>query len=406
MNGEGNEKSTRIGGAYAFFLNAISQGDLEGKPIDLSRLRLRITHHLDLVSIKLEQGDSPNRIFESLNNTGVPLEASDLIRNYLFMMIPGESQQEAAHNRFWYPMQEKTGDRLDDFFWRYSMMNGQLTRQDETFDVVKELLEGTDATSNLERFHEFSLYYRQVTELETEALDAQVSCQIERLNKWEVDVSYPFLMRVLKSHSIGELVLEEVVDCMKMIESFVVRRAVCAIPTNRLRRVFVQMATQVDLDSLSSSTRTYLMANEWPGDDEFHEKLITYRMYVPSRLSRTRLMLDSIEKSFGHKETPELDDLITVEHIMPQTLTETWRTMIGAKVDEIHFRLLHTIGNLTLSGYNPELGNRSFLDKERLLGESNFALSKDLKGRNTWDESAINDRADHLARRAVDIWSR
>ena len=102
----------------------------------MRRLKERVTLYLDLVSIQLEQGDSPNRIFESLNNTGVRLEASDLIRNYIFMRIPDEAKQNWAYDNLWFPMQEQLGSSIDDFFWRYSMRAGELTVQDDVFELA------------------------------------------------------------------------------------------------------------------------------------------------------------------------------------------------------------------------------------------------------------------------------
>ena len=367
------------------------------------------------MSITLEQDDSPNRIFESLNNTGRRLSVSDLIRNYLFMHIPGESQQQVVYDKYWFPMQQRLKDEnenqdyLSDFFWRYLMMNGQLPRQDETFEGVRELLgqpSTQEATEALKRFFRYSVHYARLANLNQGESKGLFLAQMSRLNQWEVDVAYPFLMKAMEHHSEGSISEVQLVEVMRLVESFVVRRTVCGVPTNRLRRVFAMMSSRVDYSNIISSARSYLLENEWPGDQEFREAFIRFRLYVPSRLGRTRLVLRTLEESFGHKERPEITDKITIEHVMPQTLTPNWKEVLGPNFLEVHAQWLDTVGNLTLSGYNPDLGNQPFSEKRRLLTNSNFALSKMLQEHQVWNQETVLDRAGKLANRALTIWVR
>ena len=138
INGQAANGNGQVFTAFKYFSRKIDDGDLEGATLDLRELKLCITDHLDLVSITLQTEDSPHRIFESLNNTGMHLGASDLIRNLIFMNIPGEREAQDAYDQHWYPMQEATREYLDDFFWRYLMMDGSLPRWNETFEVVKK----------------------------------------------------------------------------------------------------------------------------------------------------------------------------------------------------------------------------------------------------------------------------
>ena len=403
--------STQIGRAWTYFRQALEEGDPNGSDIDLRRLKNCITSYLDLVSIKLEQEDSPNRIFESLNNTGMRLSVTDLIRNYLFMNIRGEPAQQEAYETLWYPMEMRLSDEgydyASDFFWRYLMMEGKLPRFDETFNVIKELVGNADSDKVLhflEEFSRFSKYYCRLAELDRSEPDGPFLSQIVRLNQWEVDVAYPFFMAALERVHEGDISEAQFVDVARMVESFVIRRVVCGVPTNRLRSIFAQMKGGVDFSDFINTSHQYLLNNDWPTDDEFTAAFVRFRLYSPARLSRTRLVLTSLERSFGSKETPEMGPNITIEHIMPQTLSTEWRAMLGSRATEVHPKWLDTVGNLTLSGYNPDLGNKPFSEKTRLLLDSNFALSKGLREYEVWDEVSIEKRGKGLALRAAQVW--
>lgn len=416
MEGQESDQKGQIGKAWQYYKAVLEQGGPDDQPLNLAKLTSCITDCLDLVSVTLDQRDSPNRIFESLNNAGMGLGSSDLIRNYIFMRIPNEAEQEQAYERDWFPMQEATGEWLDDFFWRYLMMYNKLPREDETFEGVKGILDGlpdADIPGELLRFSRFSSYYRRLGDPEKNEPDHPIRLQMKRLNDWEVDVAYPVLMQAFHSHATGDVSHEQLLDVLRMIESFVVRRTISGVPTNLLRRIFARMASQVDFTRAVEDVRSYLLENEWPDDTEFAEKLPRFRLYVRARLPRTRLILTSLERSFGHKETPEMGPNITIEHTMPQTLTPAWREMLGLRADEVYYRWLDTVGNLTLSGYNPDLGNKPFEEKKRIfagltaeLPRSNFALSLDIQACNVWDEQAIIRRGQSLAQRALTIWKR
>ena len=406
-NNAGDSSESNVWYAFNYFLKAIDNGDINGAPFNLELLHLCVTDYLELVSVTLDQNDSPHKIFESLNNTGMALGPSDLIRNYLFMHIKDVDKADAVYNDDWYPMQQSTGDKLDDFFWRYLMMDGSLPRNDETFDAIKEHL-GKDlsedgAIAKMREFANFAWHYRRLRQIDgaNPAFDQQAL----RLNTWEVEVAYPFLMQALEWTENGDITWEALVESMEIIESFVIRRAVCGLPTNRLRGIFGRMAAQAKPDGFILQTRDYLDKSDWPTDEWFSEAFASYQLYG-RRLDRTRLILDSLELHFGDKEHPDMNGPITVEHIMPQHLTDEWRTMLGPDATELHSKWLHTPGNLTLTAYNSELGNRPFSEKKTMLANSNFALSQSILERAVWDGDAIRSRGEVLVERAVRIWPR
>jgi len=402
----------QIGAAWQFFEKAIADGDLSGKPIELPKLKVCVTDYLDLVSITLDPDDSPHRIFESLNNTGMKLGPSDLIRNYLFMRIPDEQRQQETYDSAWFPMQEGLGSHLDGFFWRYLMKDGILIRWEETYSQMQAVVEEKKKLENsripdfLRELNIYSSYYGRLIWPDKREPNIALREHLSRLNSWEVEVAYPFLLNVLDALAHGRIAEDEVAHVLSMIESFVVRRTVCGIPTNRLRYIFANMSPSIDIASYVESSREYLLKNEWPGDAEFRDKFQTFRLYTPSRLARTRLILGALERSFGHKEPIELKETITIEHIMPQTLNEQWRKMLGERAEEIHAQWLHTVGNLTLSGYNPDMGNQPFEEKKKVLRDSHIELSRDIVACELWNENAIKVRGAMLTDRAVAVWKR
>ena len=404
----------RILKAFRYFSQRISDGDSDENPFDLGKLKSYITDRLDLVSITLESEDSPHRIFESLNNTGMPLGASDLIRNLFFMNIPTEKDAEDAYNRLWLPMQEATANRLDGFFWRYLMMDGSLPRWDETFEEVKKRFGdggAEQAIESLEEYSKFARYFRWLCLLEDERLPSPLPPQIKRLNSWEVEVSYPFLMKSLDWEAEKIIDASDLLEVMEMVESFVVRRAVCNVPTNSLRRIFVGMSVQVkksvqaDSSKFVASSRNYLLDNNWPSDDDFKESFMRFRLYS-ARTARARLILESLEDSFPRDGSVAITGDITIEHVMPQSLTPEWNDMLGSNASDIHSQWLHTPGNLTLTTRNPELSNASFSKKKMLLQPSKFSLTDSVLEQGRWDEDAIRARGEMLAEKAIHIWQR
>lgn len=418
LTGENVDQQNRVIEARDFFRKAIEFGDLEGEELDLAKLKNCLTVYLNLVSIRLDQEDSPHRIFESLNNTGMALTASDLVRNYVFMQLADDEEQlNQVYHRHWLPMQRRTEDEdgkshLSNFFWRLLMKAGELPRYDEVYQGMHDWVDeqqntGRSISDILDEVNRFSQHYVKLWKPEVHETSPEVRNQLKRINQWEVDVAYPFLLTVMEEREKGSLDEGEVINILKMIESFVVRRTVCGIPTNRLRRVFARMSKVVlESDDFVNSSQTYLAKNEWPTDEEFREKFLKARIYFTGRLSRTRLFLTSLERSFDHHEPIEMNDQITIEHVMPQTLNDEWRKHLGDEAEQVHALYLHTIGNLTYSGYNSEMGNQPFESKKNILSQSHFEMNRQIIEMEEWTRTQIEERAKNMADRALLIWSR
>lgn len=210
---------TLIGQARAFFDKVLDLGDLEGKPIDLVAMKSCITDYLNLVSIRLDQDDSPHRIFESLNNTGQPLTASDLIRNYIFMSIPTEEEQAACYSKYWYPMQQRMEKELSSFVWRYLMKDGNLLRYDDVYEEMRDYIDQGDESvvEVLEDLDRHSQYYMRFWRPDPNEESLEIRTQFERLNAWEVDVAYPFLLTAMHKRAKGVITYEDLLQILRTI---------------------------------------------------------------------------------------------------------------------------------------------------------------------------------------------
>jgi hypothetical protein len=166
------------------------------------------------------------------------------------------------------------------------------------------------------------------------------------------------------------------------------------------------MSGQVEDRAYVQSCREYLRTNDWPSDTRFKKEFQAAPIYIRSRLARTRLILTSLEESYEHHEQIEMTDTITIEHLMPQTLNDWWRDHLGTSYSSVHEEHLDTIGNLTYSGYNTEMGNRSFPEKKEILAQSHFEMNRDINKSDQWTLEEIKTRAAKMADHALKIWER
>ncbi len=409
---------TRIGAARRYFSRALSRGDVNGAPLDLRKLVNCIASRLDMVSITLDGNDNPNRIFESLNYTGLTLDAADLIRNYMFMNILDPQKQDAAYEKYWYPMQESLDRRQERFFWRYLMMDGSLIKleRDVIFDGVRNLIGpgvDDDAIINaLKEFHEFSDYYLEAVLPIAHGKNRAISERIHRLHQWGVDAADTFLMKAISHVRLGHIGANELEAVIEMIESFVVRRHVTGFTQSGLRNIFARMLREAEFNenSFVESSLHVLRNYRWANDQDFIQGFLRRELYVANaRYPRAWIILSTLERSLERslrlKEPPNLENA-SIEHIMPQNLTRQWRDALGPNSVEIHSRLIHTLGNLTLTGYNSEMSDKPFREKKTFLAQSSFALNSSLKDLDEWNAETIEQRGRELAERAATIWRR
>lgn len=390
------DKITRV---YQFFERKLKPGH-----IDATKIKNIITGKLSIVSIVLDSDDNPYLVFESLNAKGRPLTQSDLIRNYFFMRIH-VNEQERIYLQYWKPMEEVLGKNLTEFIRHYLMRNGVNVKQNDVYFSLKELINQGDALTHLKELFRFAGYYERLLNPEKEE-KPNLRRALQRLNKMEVNTSYPFLLNCYDDYSNQIISADEFYEVLKTIENFSIRRFVCNVPTNQLNKIFPSLYGQVQdkPGSFVSRVKSVLQTKGYPRDVEFKSRLQDVKLYGSGdRAVKAKLILETIEESYQHKEQVSMDDF-SIEHIMPQTLTEDWQTYLGDDWELTHELLLHTIGNLTLTKYNSELSNLDFNSKKQLLQESHLEMNKYFQSVSEWKKEDIKQRSEHLAELALKIW--
>ena len=395
-------QQTRIAKAAAFFKRRLRSPEAP----DLETLKKVIVDNLMLVSIVLDPDDNPHLIFESLNAKGKPLSQADLIRNYFFMRIHVDDQEQ-LYEKSWEPMQERLGDSLTECIRHFLMKDGAIVKKGEVYFALKERADGKsqqEVIVYLQEVSRFADYYAKLLQPDGES-SPKLRERMKRLNRIEVTVAYPFLLNVYNDYANEQIDEDEFSDVMEVIENFMIRRLICRVPTNQLNKIFPALYAQAsEADSLVEGLKESLRTKNYPRDTEFRERFVSSRLYTSGDRVRTKLILERLESSFGNKEAVPYDNL-SVEHVMPQMLTDWWRQHLGEDFEATHELMLHTIGNLTLTGYNPELSNADFPHKRQLFKESHLSLNKWFVDQEKWDEETILIRAESLAEVALSIWA-
>jgi uncharacterized protein with ParB-like and HNH nuclease domain len=395
------ERTTQVFAAYKFF-----EREMRKKPLDIERLKIVISKTLSAVSIVLDINDNPHLVFEGLNAKGRPLTQADLIRNYFVMRVHVDAQED-VYRKSWRPMQESLGDSLTEFIRHYLIMQlGDTVNVNDVYFVLKDQITPANAVPYLEDLAKHAVFYERFLFPDHEPNEL-LRAALWRIRRMEVGVSYPFLLRCYAQHAAGQLSLDEFIEILKVIENFLIRRFVCNVPTYGLNKVFPPLFTQIQRaksKTVCDGLKAVLQAKNYPKDYDFRSKLRDAKLYGPGdRITKTKLILEALESAYEHKEQVPYDKL-TIEHVMPQTLSDNWKAQLGSDWQMVHELYLHTLGNLTLTAYNSELSNEPYPTKRKLLQESHIELNRTFGDYETWTTQSIDDRATALSEMALAVW--
>lgn len=406
------EHSIRLKQNFEFFDSKISAlgEDLTTLCMGLNKLVI-----VD-VSLNREQ-DNPQLIFESMNSTGRELSQADLIRNFILMGLEPKHQTQLYEDH-WRPMevefgQEAYGVHFDSFMRHYlTLKTGEIPNVRAVYEAFKAFsrepaIESGGVDALVADIHRFATYYCAMALGKED--DKSLGEAFRDLRELKVDVAYPFLLELYEDYSSGLLMRDEFVSAVRLIEAYVFRRAICAIPTNSLNKTFATFRRSLKKDRYLESIKAAFLIlpsyRRFPSDDEFRSEIIERDLYNFPRRSYWLRRLEN----HGRKERVPVDEY-TIEHIMPQNdnMSEAWRSALGPEWERIHETKLHTLGNLTLTGYNSEYSDRPFLEKRDMKGgfkESPLRLNEGLGTVDLWNEDAIDRRAKRLARVAAGVWA-
>jgi len=406
-------EESRVVQAFRYFCKRLDGADVEDNPLQPSTVLQAIQQSLQVVMINLGEADDPYLIFESLNHKGKPLTQADLVRNYVLMRFQHSTsaggEQEAAYEDLWRPMETRLGSEMTDFLRHFSMRGGRNVRKGDIYSASKTELEklkdAATVKAGLTEMKKSALAYHKFVR-PSEENDERIARRLLAIQDLDSTVFYPLLLRSYRSYEREEIALDEVLKTLDLLESFYLRRLVCGVPTNALNKITLELCFNLPGDKPSAWLQERLRqgsgSRRCPGDQEFADALVVQQVYPRRKLAR--YLLVALEEAHEHKE-PVDTATATMEHVMPQTLTEPWQKALGDNFAGIHERWIDTLGNLTLTGYNSELGNATFPEKKAKLQNTHFELSRSLLAEETWGPQQIEARGRRLAALAVSRWS-
>ncbi|WP_191565973.1 DUF262 domain-containing protein [Metabacillus idriensis] len=396
-----NDEKSGIRQAYDYFRNKISKVE-----IDFRELKTLLSTRLSLVSIVLASDDNPYLVFESLNAKGRPLTQADLIRNFFFMRISSD-KHEQVYQEYWKPMQDYYQESLTEYIRHFLARKGKIVRSTEVYSELKDSVSTGDIIEHVKELHRLSEYYKCILNPDLIG-DLNIRRALHRINRIEAKTSYPFLLNMFTLYREGKLLSEEFVNIVSVVENYLIRRFVCDIATNELNKIFLSLIQKVSgfsTKELLEEVKASLQNKGYPKDQEFRDKLLTTRLYGSGdRAKKTKFILESIEESYRHKEKINYDNL-TIEHIMPQTLSDSWKISLSEEWENIHDKYLHVLGNLTLTAYNSEMSNETFQKKRGNLANSHLEINKTFRNVNNWGIDEIKARTNLLADKCLQVWS-
>lgn len=403
----GNDASLRVADNFKFFKEKINADNA----VDIYNGIMR----LFIVDVALEKDkDNPQLIFESLNSTGLDLSQADLIRNYILMGQEIKLQTE-LYEKYWFPMEQSYGNEYTasfDWFMRdyLSVKTGTIPRIDRVYDSFKTYASSSKApatiTEVVQDIYKFSGYYVNMV-LHKEP-DAELQKGFKNISKLKVDVSYPFLLPVYSDYELDIITNDEFKQIINLVENYVFRRAICGIPTNSMNKTFATLYKSIQktdyLEGVKAAFQLMDSYKRFPTDAEFEKEIVFKEVYN----FRNRNYLLSKLENYKRKEFVNVDDY-TIEHIIPQNpeLSHEWQKMLGEDWKEVQSKYLHSLGNLTLTGYNSELSDKPFSQKKTMEGgfnDSPIRLNDFLRKVDIWNAENIDARAKELAEKARQIW--
>ena len=394
---------------YNFFANKLADKEIQPAEVYESIGKLQI------VNITLDRAvDDAQAIFESLNSTGKELSESDLIRNYVLMGLE-PSEQTYVYEHLWRPMEqlfiyETQGTVMDAFFRHYLTMKlSRIPKQGRVYEEFKLYhlnCEFGTIRELCQDLLEYAKYYTNIVFKRN--TDTDLKKLYEDIIDLRMEVSYPFLLKIHHDCVEGLITSDELKEILKLCISYVLRRAICEIPTNSMNKTFATLKNYIRPDDYMNSVKAFFVMQdtykEFPDDDKFEGAFESRDIYN----MRARNYILSRLENFENK-APIIIENYTIEHIMPQNknLSSEWQADLGAEWQEVQKKYLHTIGNLTLTAYNSEMSDRPFLEKMDMPGgfkESALRLNKYVVLQNKWNEKHIQERANELLKKAESIW--
>ena len=378
---------------------------------------------LEIISITLDQGDNAQLIFESLNSTGLALTEGDKIRNYILMGQPPKEQNK-LYDTYWTTIERCTGNDVSGFVRDYLSVKQQVTPTiSNVYRAFKEYAEEArlPMESLLEDLRRYARLYEKLLTCHSGLNNQKLDDCLYRMMRLEIVVTRPFLMEVLRLNQDGKLTVDDVLQVFLITEIYLFRRNICEVPTNALNKIFLNLNKEIlRYDNTADNyVQKFIYAllfkkesGRFPDDEEFTTALAAKQVY--QMRGKYKAYLFERFENFGTVETKDVythldNNVYTIEHIMPQHLTPAWTEALGSNAAEIHSTWLHRLANLTLTGYNPSLSNKSFAEKrdseEGGYKASGLKMNQKISNKESWGLPELEERSNEMIALAKKIWA-
>lgn len=402
---------------YNFFRSIITEDNFETILMGLNRLIF--------VEISLERDkDDPQRIFESLNSTGLDLSQSDLIRNYILMDLPPKDQNRIFET-IWNPIEENARDYVkqsslvSEFIRDYlTLRNKKIPNKNKVYAEFKSIYankKDEDYHQELENIKSLSIHYRKFVNPST-VPDSSIRKELEYINRLEINVAYPFLLQVFEDADNGFLSKEDLLKVLKLVQSYAWRRFIVGLPTNALNKIFMTLYSEVDTEEYYESIAKALLKKKgsakFPSNEDLKTSLKDKDLYNTQPKNRN-YMFEMLENHNNREYVSTSNEHITIEHIFPKSPSDDWNNHISPEdFFQLKEKYLNTIANLTLSGNNGALSNKSFKEKQQMNVDGNeqgynysrLWLNSYLKSIEKWTLSEYEERLNIIYERFLKIW--
>lgn len=378
---------------------------------------------LEIISITLDQGDNAQLIFESLNSTGLALTEGDKIRNYVLMGLPAQHQTK-YYDTYWANIEKCTANDVSGFVRDYLSIKQQVTPTvNNVYRAFKNYAESVSLPIDtlLTDLLRYARFFEKLLTCKSGLKEQKLDDCLYRLMRLEIVVTRPFLMEVLRLHQDGKLTTDDVLRIFLITENYLFRRNICEVPTNALNKIFLYLNKEIIRydntadDYVSKFIYALLSKKEsgrFPDDAEFRLALAEKQVY--QMRGKYKAYLFERFENYGTIETKDVythldNNVYTIEHIMPQHLTPAWNESLGVNAAEIHSTWLHRLANLTLTGYNPNLSNNTFVEKrdakEGGYKASGLKMNQKIATKQTWGLDELKERNDEMLELALEIWA-
>ena len=375
---------------------------------------------LEIISITLDKGDNAQIIFESLNATGLALSEGDKIRNYILMGLTAQEQTK-YYDTYWEKIEKCTDNNVSDFIRDYlSIRQKIIPARGTIYKAFKNYAVSLPIDVLLTDLLRYARFFEKLLTCKSGLKEKKLDASLYRLMRLGIVVTRPFFMEVFSLHQEKELSTDDVLKIFLITENYLFRRNICEVPTNALNKIFLNLNNEIrcynhKADDYVSKFIYILLSKKWshrfPDDNEFKVSLAEKQVY--RMRGNYKVYLFERLENYGTVETKDIykyldEGIYTIEHIMPQKLTLAWCDSLGEDAEEIHETWLHRLANLTLTGYNPSLGNKTFVEKrdtkEGGYKSSGLRMNQKIAAKQTWGLAELKERNDEMLELAMEIW--